>query len=101
MLEKEQSHVLRQIYGPGVSAKGMRIKANLPLLSARRKSACIKFARKNVENKRCEKWFVERPQSKYPRRSGAGRRVYKERMARTDRLKNSPINYMIRLLNAE
>ena len=51
MLEKEQSHVLRQIYGPGVSAKGMRIKANLPLLSARRKSACIKFARKNVENK--------------------------------------------------
>ena len=99
-LERQQTQALRNIYGQAISAKKMRDKANLPLLSPRRRAACLSFATRNLSNPRCCDWFVERPEPKYARRAGMLYRKYEECTARTERIFNSPVNNMIRLLNA-
>ena len=98
-IERQQSQALKNIYGVGVSARKMRQQANIERLWARRESACKKFVQKNINNPRCEGWFVTRPKPSYPRRTGTTYRTYAEPTSRTDRHRNSPVNYARRLLN--
>ena len=77
----------------------MRDVANVERLWSRREEACLNFARRNIENARCSDWFVPRELPRYARRTGAAYNVYKEPIYKTDRYRNSPINYAIRLLN--
>ena len=57
-LERQQTQALRNIFGQAISAKKMRDKANLPLLSSRRRAACLSFATRNLANPRCRDWFI-------------------------------------------
>ena len=98
-LEQQQTQALRHIYGYGPSAAKMRSWAGIDLLSKRRETACVKFAKKTVRNPRFQ-WFKERAPSVYERRNMRYNK-YEEKLCRTDRHKHSPIQYLTRLLNKE
>ena len=59
LLEKQQSQALKNIYGVGISANKMRIKAGIETLASRREKAAVKFAKKNLTNPRCQEWFPQ------------------------------------------
>ena len=101
LLERQQNHALKLIYGPGISAGKMREKAGLPTLRQRRVDLCDKFAAKAAVSERFRHWFpILRPAR--PTRSSAGTQPrYVETFARCDRLRNSPIHYMRRRLNGK
>ena len=99
MLERQQSQALKNVFGTGLSACKMRQKAGVELLSRRREKICVKFANKCVTNVRTAHWFQERSNPNYSRRSNTNYPRYKEPTARTDRFRNSPKNFLIRLLN--
>ena len=101
LLEKQQVQALKNIFGPGLSAQKLRKKADIDLLSKRRRANCLSFAKKNIMNERCRDWFVKRPMPNYARRSTTNYPEYEIPFARTDRFKNSPKNYLISLLNSE
>ena len=63
--------------------------------------AGLKFIKKCVTNKRRSAWFNERNPTSYSRRSSMNCPKYLKRTARTDRFRNSPMNYLIRQLNRE
>ena len=67
----------------------------LETLETRRRKICLKFARKAESNKKHKRWFKIKP--KMSTRQGADK--YWNPVARTERLKNSPICYITRLLN--
>lgn len=98
-LERQQTQDLKNVFGANLSAAKMRNKANIKLLHTRRVKAAKKFANKCLTNKRCTDWFVERPSAKYARRSSISYPKFKEKTARTDRFRNSPKNFLVRLLN--
>ena len=98
-LERQQVQALKNIYGVGMSARKMRAKSGLDRLWARRETACQRFAKKNLFNARCAGWFELRENIAYPRRAGTTYRTYKEPLSRTDRHRNSPVNYARRILN--
>ena len=100
-LERQQTQALKNIFGVGLSAKKMRVKSGLERLWIRREQACVNFSQKNIENPRCAGWFERRPAPLYSRRPGATYRTFKEPTSRTDRHRNSPINYARRLLNQQ
>ena len=100
-LERQQSQALKNIFGPGISANKMRKKAGLDLLSNRRENAVRKFGMKCLANPRCEGWFKDRGFPSYPRRVGINYPRYIEESARTDRHRNNPKNYIVRMLNQE
>ena len=63
-------------------------------LYSRREAATLKFAEKAVKSERFKGWF--------PLRTvvlARNRRPFVEKVARTERNRNAPINYIIRLLN--
>lgn len=99
LLEKQQSQALKNIFGPELSAEKLRKKANIDLLCRRREEAVKKFARKCPTNQRCQSWFVQRPTSMYPRRATVAYPSYRETLARNDRHRNNPMNYVVRKLN--
>ena len=68
----------------------------LDTLEIRRKKICLKFARKAESNEKHKRWFKIKP--KMNTRQGPDK--YWNPVARTERLKNSPICYITRLLNA-
>ena len=98
-IEKQQTIALRNIFGPGLSAAKMRVKANIDLLSKRRETAVKKFALKSINNPRSQPWFRERTRTSYPRRSGLNYPMFREETSRTDRHRNTPKNYIIRKAN--
>ena len=98
-LERQQSQSLRNIFGPGMSANKMRLKAGLDTLAVRRDKAAKKFATKALTNPRTSGWFPLRTNPVYARRAGVNYPVYKEEAARTDRHRNSPKNFFTRKLN--
>ena len=98
-IERQQSQALKNIYGVGISAQKMCLKSGIERLWKRREKACRNFAKKNITNPRCSGWFVARTAASYPRRAGTTYRTYNEPISRTDRHRNSPINYARRLLN--
>ena len=98
-LERQQTQALKNIYGPGISANKMRLRSDLDTLAKRRETAAKKFATKAAMNPRSAEWFIERRSPVYARRSGVNYPKYQEQTARTDRHRNSPKNYLVRLLN--
>ena len=95
LLERQQSQALKHIFGSDMSAAAMRERASIPTLTSRRESATIKFAVKASKNPRFAAWFPQRPGQRRGRRS----RPLWEPISRTDRARNSPLNFMRRKLN--
>ena len=93
-LERQQNQALKNIYGIGLSARKMREKAGIKTLYSRQEDATLKFAEKAVKSERFGVWFPRR--AVMSARSG---RPFVEKVSRTERNRNAPINYMIRLLN--
>ena len=100
-LERQQTQALRNIFGPGMSAVRMREAADIDTLYLRRKKMCLKFANKCLNNERCAGWFTERPPPTYARRLNTNYPRYHVPLARTDRYRNSPKNYLRALLNRQ
>ena len=67
-------------------------------LHERREKLVGLFAKKNLVSERFGDWFVERKHPAYERRS-INYAKYVEPCARTDRLRNLPLNYMRRKLS--
>ena len=67
-------------------------------LYSRREKLTLSFAKKAVNDCRFKHWFPLKEEALYDLRDN---KKYKETFARTDRLRNSPIHYMRRLLNSE
>ena len=101
MLEKQQVQAMRNIIGPDVSDRKMRLKLNIPLLADRREEAVKKFALKCASSSRFAKWFPKKQCSGYPRRGSVCYSEYAEENYKTDRRKNSPLCYMRRVLNSQ
>ena len=93
-LERQQTQALKNIFGPGISARKMRDKANLETLKLRREKATLKFAEKAAKSDRFGAWFPRRA-----RAAARRERPYQETTARTERHKNSRVNYMRKILN--
>ena len=94
-------HALRQIFGLGISAQKMRERGQIDLLSKRREELCLKFAQKGAKNPRFgSRWFPLKEQPKYARRSTVNYLIYEEKLAKTDKRRNSPLFYFRRQLNA-
>lgn len=99
LLERQQVQSLRNIYGQGLSANKMRQKADIDLLSKRRETISKRFAVKCLTNERSAHWFQKRAVPTYSRRQGVNYPTYRENFARTDRHKNTPMNYLVKKLN--
>ena len=99
-LERQQTQALKNIYGAGLSAQKMRLKADIPTLKTRRDKAGLSFIKRCINNERCTAWFSERNAHLHSRRRNVCYPRYYERTARTDRFRNSPKNYLIRQLNS-
>ena len=94
-LEKIQKQCLRIMYGYGKTYSELLQISGLQPLSERRTVQFEKFALNAVKNPVYEAWF---PLNRG--RSGTrNRKIYQEKMATTDRLYNSPVYAMRRLLN--
>ena len=85
MLEKQQIQAMRNIVGPDVSARKMRLDLDVPLLADRREEAVLKFARKCANSSRFAHWFPRRPESNYPRRGSVCYSQYVEGNYKTHR----------------
>ena len=100
-LERQQTQALKNIFGTELSSRKMRVLSGLERLWTRRKNACKNLALKNILNPRCNGWFEERPAPLYARRAGTLYNKYYKTLSRTDRHRNSPLNYTRRLLNKD
>ena len=92
-LERQQTQALKNIYGRDISAQEMRRRACVETLHKRRERATLKFAEKAAKDPRFARWFPLRGRTANTR----SRRPYLETVSRTDRNKNSPVNYMRRI----
>jgi hypothetical protein len=93
-LERLQSQSLKIIYGFNKSAREVRELAGIETLAERRARAVEKFAKKSYEG-RFAHWFPENPATRRTR----GSKKFQESYARCDRLKNTPIFHMRRIMN--
>ena len=97
-LECLQTHALKCIFGPRISARKMRSMAGITTLRDRRVKQCDKFSGKLSKDPRFESWFLR----KMTRRSGRSTRapnnneIYLETKARCNRLHNSPMFFFRR-----
>ena len=95
-LDRQQNQALKNIFGPDISAAKMREKAGIKTLQERREIATLKFAEKAAMSQRFSaRWFPTRGGQASTRNA----RPYLERVSRTERHRNSPLNYMRRALN--
>ena len=94
-LEKIQKRSLRIIYGYEHDYEKLLELSNLKTLKERREISFEKFARTTVKNPKYAHWFPKNPAI----RSGRNTKIYKEEIANGNRLYNSPIFAMRRLLN--
>ena len=94
-IEKLQRSALRQIFGFKITYEELLKKANVKKLADRRADALTKFARKTVGNPRFESWFPERTN----REGLRYHEKYLIKKSNHDRLKNSTLNLMRRILN--
>lgn len=99
ILESQQTQAMRNILGPGISARKMRLDLELDTLYDRRESAVLKFGQKCAMSERFQEWFPLRRAPLYERRRSVNYRTYEEVTCRTERHKNSPINYARRMMN--
>ena len=61
ILERQQFHALKLIYGPNISGGKMCEKAGIPTLRQRRIDLCDKFASKAAKNPRFAQWWPKKP----------------------------------------
>ena len=95
-IEKVQKCALHIILSDQYSSYADALdRANLDSLETRRENLCINFAKKAVKDVKHSSWFKPKPQ--LPTRQVQDR--YFKPIARTDRLLNSPICYLTKLLN--
>ena len=94
-LERQQTQALKNIYGPGISARRLREKAGVKTLQHRREDATLKFEQKAAKSERFAHWFPVRARRNMTRNN----RPYLEVVSRTERDRRSPINYMRHMLN--
>ena len=94
-LERIQKRCLRLIYGYDKDYKELLELSGLKTLKQRREEAFSKFANKTAKNPKYGHWFP----LKEKRRHTRGGNTYKEETAVGNRLYNSPIYAMRRLLN--
>ena len=90
---------IRIIFGREESYESILINNDVQYLSVRRENACLKFAKKFTQHEVFTDWFPCEPTKPYDLRA-----VPKHAIARynnTDRYRNSPLNYMRRLLNED
>ena len=96
-LERIQSNILKTIFGFENSYRTCLYKAKVPTLALRRKIMFLKFAKRVTCNPMfAEKWLRKEMSNGYNLRST---NEIVERQARCDRLRNSPIFRIRRLLN--
>ena len=94
-LEMVQKKCLRCIYGYAKSYEDLLKESGLLRLRERREIAVLKFAKKTSANPIYGHWFPTNPNPTSQRRP----QLYKEEFACTNRLYNSSIFHMRRLLN--
>ena len=95
-IERIQKRALRLIF-PGMSYSKALELAGISELESRRIHLCLSFAKSAIKLDVCQDWFTRN----YPTRTLRQAKLFKEPRCRTNRLKNSPIPYMTRLLNSE
>ena len=95
-LESMQRRALKSIYGYKTSYELALEMSGLERLDLRRNNIVRKFAHQTAKNPSYSHWFPPHSPSKYDLRR---KRAYLEETARTERLKNSPIFAMRRILN--
>ena len=95
-LERLQSIALKTVYGWNFSYRSCLEKSGLSTLKSRRHNTCIKFAEKTAANPKFAHWFPLNDNADYDLRR---QEKYKISFARHERLRNSPIYFMRRLLN--
>ena len=97
MIERLQLRVMKIIYGLTVSYRTVLEATGLQTLEERRCEIVRKFAEKTSNNERFrEKWFPKNHDTNHLTRFP---KVYREENCRTNRLYNSPIYTMRRILN--
>ena len=101
IIERQQNHALKLIFGTKLSAEKMRKLSGVRKLSERRFDACKKFAQKASESQRFGPWFKKRPAPIHSRRASVSYELFHEKISRTDRCYNSPLHYFRRLLNGK
>ena len=94
-LERLQARALKAIFGYEYSYRSLLELTELKTLHARREARALAFAQKCTAG-RFKTWF---PRCE-GRRSARLATIYHESFARCQRLRNSPVHYMRRLLNA-
>ena len=93
-----QAIALKTIFGWNLSYRQCLQLADLEPLETRRKNLCLTFAKKTEANPRFQHWFPPADEIPYNLRRTERIQI---NFARHERLKNSPIYYMRRLLNDE
>ena len=96
-LESVQRQSLKIIYWWNRSIEDVMEVEQIETLKARRTRACLSFANRNLNNRFGSRWFPKNPVSREARTTT--RRVYEEKRCKTNRMRNSPVQTMIRLLN--
>ena len=99
-LEQVQKRAMKLIHGWHVDYAKLIETGVVQTLEERRNQACIRFANKAVVSENFgRKWFPRNNSERTAREST--RRPYLEKQARTNRMQNSPIQNMVRLLNEQ
>ena len=95
-IERVQKVALHIILGDQYESYSNALRlTNLVTLEARRDKLCIKFAKKAEKHEKHKMWFKTKPDV-YTRQSDD---KYWRTVARTNRLKQSPISHLTNLLN--
>ena len=97
-IEKLQLRVMKIIYGRTVSYNTVLEMTSLEILRERREKKLLRFAQKTLANERfASKWFPKANVHNYFTRNP---KIFLEEKTRTNRLYNSPLYTMRRMLNA-
>ena len=99
ILERQQNHCLKLIFGLNFSAGKMREKAGICTLRNQRIELCDKFAAKAHTCTSFGHWFPKK-EARTSARPGVSE-VFKETTARCERLRNLPVHFMRRRLNGK
>ena len=95
-IERMQRMSLKTIFGRKVSYESALDQSGLPRMDTRRKKLALEFALKCEENPRYKRWFPPHPTYDHNVRAPL---KYTEMFASKDRLKNSPVFRMRKILN--
>ena len=97
-LESVQKQALKIIYGWSVNYKELVQTGEIETLKQRREKKSLKFALRAKKNNRFEEWFPAAVHTDRDFRLTT-RRPYREKQCKTERARNSPMQYMLRQLN--